>query len=326
MTAELWREAERARAAGDRPAARALLLRLLEASPHHVAALRAMAAISDETGERQRYLQRAGDAAIEESLDIVLSLQDGPMKDKAEALARRALAERPQSERARRVLFDYLRRHGRLSEAATLAPVETELPAVPYALVEQFLPQTRHREVLDFALARRAEFERAMVGGDDKEWKIEPAARIAQAAYDIAPLRQWFMPLVEARLPETLRRLAIAPFEMGELELQLTAYNDGEYYRTHADRDEAGLVRRQLTFVYYFNRTPKAFDGGDLLLYDGDAAAGLFSEKHFARVTPDDNRLILFPSSAQHEVSMVRCPSRAYENSRFTLNGWINRA
>jgi SM-20-related protein len=223
------------------------------------------------------------------------------------------------------VLFDFLRRHGRLAEAEALAPVATALPCVPYVLIEDLLPEARHREVLDFALARRDQFERAMVGGDESEWKIDLQARIAQAAYDIAALRAWFMPLVEARLPEVLRRLGIAPFETGEFELQLTAYNDGEYFRTHVDRDEAGLAKRQLTFVYYFNRAPKAFEGGDLLLYDSDAA-GMFSEKHFTRVTPDDNRLILFPSSAQHEVSMVRCPSRAYEDSRFTLNGWVNRA
>jgi hypothetical protein len=322
--AELWREAEAARAAGDGSAARALLLRLLETSPHHVAALRSLAAISDEPGEREDYDRRAADAAIEESLDIVLSLQDGPMKTKAEALARRALADRPQSDRARRVLFDFLRRHGRLAEAGALAPVATTLPCVPYVLIEDFLPETRYREVLDFALTRRAEFQHAMVGGDESEWTIDPEWRVAQAAYDIAPLRAWFMPLVEVRLPEVLRRLGIAPFEMGEFELQLTAYNDGEYFRAHADRDEESLARRQITFVYYFNRAPKAFEGGDLLLYDGDTTA--FSQRHFTRVTPEDNRLVLFPSSAQHEVSMVRCPSRAYEDSRFTLNGWVNRA
>ncbi|HYC63957.1 MAG TPA: 2OG-Fe(II) oxygenase [Reyranellaceae bacterium] len=333
MTAELWREAEAARAAGDKPAARAVLLRLLEGAPHHVAALKALAALSEDAGERRDLEQRAADAAVEESLAIALSLQDGPLRAKAEALARRAVADRPHSPRAHRVLVDLLRRHGRLAEAEAAARgmpawtgADAPLPAVPYALFEGFLDAQRHREVLDFALARGAAFERAMVGGDDSEWKVEPEARIAQAAYDVAPLREWFMPLIEARLPETLSRLGMAPFTPGELELQLTAYNDGEYYKTHADRDEAGLVKRQLTFVYYFNRTPKAFEGGDLLLYDGDAAANLFSQHHFTRVTPVDNRLIFFPSSAQHEVSMVRCPSRAYEDSRFTLNGWVNRA
>jgi len=79
-----------------------------------------------------------------------------------------------------------------------------------------------------------------------------------------------------------------------------------------------------LTFVYYFNRRPKAFEGGDLALYDGDAAAGLFSNRHFTKVGPVDNRLLVFPSNAQHEVLTVRCPSGAYEDSRFTLNGWFN--
>lgn len=332
MTAELWRDAEAARAAGDNPAARAVLLRLLEASPHHVAALKALAALSDDPGERSAYERRAADAAVEESLDIALSLQDGPLRAKAESLARRAVADRPRSPRAHRVLVDLLRRNGRLAEAEAAAGAmpawtgaDAPLPAAPYVVIEDFLPAARHRQALEFALARQAQFESAMVGGDDSEWKIEPEARIGQAAYDVAPLREWFVPLVMARLPGILERLDIAPFAAGEIELQLTAYNDGEYYRTHADRDEAGLVKRQLTFVYYFNRSPKAFEGGDLLLYDGDPAANLFSQHHFTRVTPIDNRLVLFPSSAQHEVSIVRCPSRAYEDSRFTLNGWVNR-
>lgn len=333
VTAELWREAEAARAAGDKLAARTLLLRLLVDKPHHVAAPKALAALCDDTVERQRYERQAADAMVEENLAIALSLQDGPMRAKAEALARRAVAERPQSPRAHRVLFDFLRRHGRLAEAeaaARAAPAwigpDAPLPAVPYVLIDDFLPTARHREALEFALARRAQFERAMVGGDDHEWKVEPQARIAQAAYDIDPLRQWFVPLVQARLPEILPRLGVAPFEAGDVELQLTAYNDGEYYRTHADRDEGGLVKRQLTFVYYFNRSPKTFEGGDLALYDSDVSAGLFSERHFTKVAPVDNRLLVFPSSAQHEVLMVRCASGAYEDSRFTLNGWVQRA
>ncbi len=332
LTAELWREAEAARAAGDKPAARALLSRLLADKPHHVAALKAMAALAEEAGERRRYDLQIADATVEETLDLVLTLQDGPMQAKAEALARRAVAERAGSPRAHRTLMDFLRRHGRLAEADAVARTappwtgpDAPLAVVPYLVIEDFLPAERHREALDFALARRAQFERAMVGGDDHEWKIEPEARIAQAAYDIDPLRQWFVPLMQARLPEALSKLGMATFESGEIELQLTAYNDGEYYRTHADRDEAGLVKRLLTFVYYFNRQPKGFQGGDLALYDGDAAAGLFSNRHFTKVGPTDNRLLVFPSSAQHEVLMVRCPSGAYEDSRFTLNGWFNR-
>jgi Rps23 Pro-64 3,4-dihydroxylase Tpa1-like proline 4-hydroxylase len=317
---------------GDKPAARALLLRVLEAAPHHVAALKTLALLSEDAGERSGYERRAADAAVEESLDIALSLQDGPLKAKAESLARRAVADRPNSPRARRVLVDFLRRHGRLGEAEAAARgmpawigADAPLPPAPYIVIEEFLPPDRHREALDFALERRSALEEAMVGGDDSEWKVEPEARIAQAAYKVESLGQWFLPLIEARLPDVLKQLGIAPFEAGEFELQLTAYNDGEYYRTHADRDEAGLVKRQLTFVYYFNRAPKAFDGGDLVLYDGDPAANLFSERHFTRVMPVDNRLVMFPSSAQHEVSMVHCTSKAYEDSRFTLNGWVNR-
>jgi hypothetical protein len=330
VTADLWRDAEKARAAGDKPAARALLLRIVAEQPHHVAALKTLTALAASDDERRRYEEKLADATVEADLDIVSFLREQGQTTKAETLARRSIAARPTSPRAHRVLFDLLRAEGRLDDARAMErsmPAWTgegaPLPAATCVLLDDFLPPDRHRAALDFALAQRETVEQAMVVSDSGQWEIDREARVARTAYDVAPLRDWFVPLIEARVAGLAHELQRPAFPLGEVELQFTAYNDGEFYRVHADQDEETLASRRLSFIYYFNRAPKAFTGGDLLLFDTDEKTSLYAMRSFTRVAPRDNRLVVFPSYLQHEVAMVHCPSRAYEDSRFTFNGWI---
>jgi Rps23 Pro-64 3,4-dihydroxylase Tpa1-like proline 4-hydroxylase len=123
-------------------------------------------------------------------------------------------------------------------------------------------------------------------------------------------------------------RPAVAAFAMDDfafesLEMQFTAHNDGDFYKAHRDRGEGGMEHRRLTFVYYFFRQPQAFSGGGLALYDSLSDGSQFNPQGYSLVEPQDNSLILFPSSFWHEVRQVSCPSQGYADSRFTLNGWI---
>jgi Rps23 Pro-64 3,4-dihydroxylase Tpa1-like proline 4-hydroxylase len=42
-------------------------------------------------------------------------------------------------------------------------------------------------------------------------------------------------------------------------------------------------------------------------------------------LTPPQNSIVFFPSSYLHEVMPVSCPSRAFADSRLTVNGWLHR-
>jgi Rps23 Pro-64 3,4-dihydroxylase Tpa1-like proline 4-hydroxylase len=42
-----------------------------------------------------------------------------------------------------------------------------------------------------------------------------------------------------------------------------------------------------------------------------------------AIVQPARNSVVLFPGSLTHEILPVRCPSRNFAHSRFTVNGWL---
>jgi SM-20-related protein len=100
-----------------------------------------------------------------------------------------------------------------------------------------------------------------------------------------------------------------------EIELYVHAYNDGTYFDRHADTHGGGNWRRRISCVYYVHRRPRAFDGGDLVVYDQHGSAHPIPAEH--------NSAIFFPANLLHEVRRVRCPSREFADSRFSINVWI---
>jgi Rps23 Pro-64 3,4-dihydroxylase Tpa1-like proline 4-hydroxylase len=78
-----------------------------------------------------------------------------------------------------------------------------------------------------------------------------------------------------------------------------------------------------ISYVYYFHGTPKRFAGGGLLLYDSAVAADRYDQRAFTRIEPNDNSLVMFPSTAAHEVERVAVESGAMADGRFSVNGWF---
>ena len=133
---------------------------------------------------------------------------------------------------------------------------------------------------------------------------------------------------IDEVLPDVLRELGIDPFPCEKREYQLTASNDGEFFKIHVDRSAAGLPahHRTLTYVYYFYREPKAFTGGDLRVYDTILVGNnRIAALNVQTVMPLQNRIIFFSSLLLHEVQTVYCPSQDFADSRFTFNGWLHR-
>jgi Rps23 Pro-64 3,4-dihydroxylase Tpa1-like proline 4-hydroxylase len=94
----------------------------------------------------------------------------------------------------------------------------------------------------------------------------------------------------------------------------------------HTDAGEK-VKKRSLTYVYYFNRQPRAFRGGDLRVYDDAIRNGKLARADtFHVVEPVHNRIVFFWARTMHEVTRVEVPSHAFADARFTVNGWINAA
>jgi 6-pyruvoyl-tetrahydropterin synthase len=61
-------------------------------------------------------------------------------------------------------------------------------------------------------------------------------------------------------------------------------------------------------------------------LYETELKAGsAISHNNYKTIEPRNNSIVFFDSRCKHEVMPVCCPSRQFEDGRFTLNGWLRR-
>lgn len=131
---------------------------------------------------------------------------------------------------------------------------------------------------------------------------------------------------VRELMPGVLASLNMEPFTISDIEAQLTQHNDGDFYRVHNDNGSPVAATRALTYVYYFYRQPKVFMGGELRIYDTVIKDGFYAAAEtFSLVEPRRNSIVFFQSHSFHEVLPITCPSGAFEDSRFTINGWVRR-
>ncbi|MDC0834816.1 hydroxylase [Leptolyngbya valderiana BDU 20041] len=201
-------------------------------------------------------------------------------------------------------------------------PNPQSIPLDRYVLLENFLSPEENQQALNIAIDRCEQFVSSGTTNQTTNYR--------QSSVLYATLYTEFYHLLKQRilqvLPEVLTQLDRAPFRIAELEMQLTAHNDGGYYKVHNDSGSPETATRQLTYVYYFHRCPKPYSGGELRLYKTDLASGRVVDSDcFTTLEPQNNSIVFFDSRCQHEVMPVRCSSKHFEDSRFTFNGWLRQ-
>ena len=191
-------------------------------------------------------------------------------------------------------------RHRVFRYESFLAPAEVEaLAAHVFALEDRFVPS--------FTSDHDDDYRRSLV--------LDPPA----------DLQRTMIAKVRALMPEVLRGLGVS-FPVGIVECQVTANNDGSFFRVHTDAGDNETRKRELTYVYYFNRTPLAFSGGELRVYDDEVRNGKLARRDtFQTIAPLHNSIVFFHARVMHEVTPVSVPSKAFRDSRFTVNGWVQR-
>jgi len=191
-----------------------------------------------------------------------------------------------------------------------------------YLQFDGFLTPDEQEQLLAYALQQEAAFKPGTVSTNEADY------RESKVQHDIAD-SSWgklFRERLRVYLPQVLRRLNKAPFTIDSIEAQLTAHNEGDYFKVHNDAGDDADMCREVTYVYYFYQEPKQFSGGELLLYDSTVENNVYVRTESCRVIePRNNSLIFFLSFAHHEVLPIRCPSRDFSDSRFTVNGWVRR-
>lgn len=208
-------------------------------------------------------------------------------------------------------------------DAFAISATQTLAQSAPYMRIPGFMPDSARDRIVEFALTKMDKFATSSIksgAGDTNRENLR--IRRSSVMNDLRDLPKTFADDIREIAPDVMRVLDLDPLDEFEMELQLTAHNDGAFYKMHRDNNTASTSRRQLTFVYYFHQHPKRFTGGELRLYDMMQGSEIAAESH-VDIEPEDNCLLLFPSNVPHEVLEVICPSKTFEDSRFTLNGWL---
>lgn len=189
--------------------------------------------------------------------------------------------------------------------------------------IDNFLSHEEHQFALSTALNKADQFVGSKTTTNASDYRRSSIlyATLYPDLYEL--LRQRLIGL----LPTVVQQLGMPSFEPGQVEMQLTAHNDGCFYKIHNDSGSPETATRVLTYVYYFYQEPKRFSGGELRMYETDISGPMVTASdRFETIEPLNNRIVFFDSRCKHEVLPVVCPSRQFDHGRFTLNGWIRRA
>ena len=191
----------------------------------------------------------------------------------------------------------------------------------------EFLAAQELEELTRYTLEREHEFHISEVISPGVEGGVvNPEYRRSRVLMDLGQQGERMLNRIQTALPRVLEKLGIEAFPITRVETQVTASNDGDFFRHHSDNAEEEIARRHLTFVYFFHREPKAFHGGELRLHDSRRENGVWSPTgEYRIIVPEQNQIVFFQSELLHEITPVICPSQAFADSRFTVNGWLHR-
>jgi Rps23 Pro-64 3,4-dihydroxylase Tpa1-like proline 4-hydroxylase len=171
--------------------------------------------------------------------------------------------------------------------------------------LEGFLEPEQNRKILDWAMKHKRYFLTSSVTTK------EDGYRRSKIAYRFP--QELILQKID-QIIEPVKKHFKHEFKNYSVECQMTAHNHGDFFKPHTDNGHY-CTNRLISYVYYFYKQPKPFDGGQLVLYN---------QKGSLTVEPINNSLIFFASSCLHEVLPVHCPGENFSNSRFTINGWIS--
>lgn len=176
-------------------------------------------------------------------------------------------------------------------------------------------------KLIKYVLAKESEFVSTSTSTNAEDY------RRSMVLHSFPEFSELMVNRIKAILPDVLKSLNIPSFPLGEIEAQLTMHNDNNFYKLHNDSGSPDTASRFFTYVYYFYREPKGFSGGELQIYDSKIENNFYvADKTFRTVEPRNNSIVFFLSRYMHEVLRVSCPSKAFADSRFTINGWVRKA
>jgi SM-20-related protein len=200
------------------------------------------------------------------------------------------------------------------------------VPQTPVVIFDEFLVAQELRGLLEFTLAREPYFAHTEVIGGNGQGRRDLDYRRSSVLFDLQGFDRVFSDRLMIFMPQILTGLGIGPFDVSQIEIQLTSTNNSEFFRMHTDNDAPQVARRLVTFVYFFHREPRAFAGGELRIHDSYRSGDRTQASGPYRIVyPQQNQIVFFYSGTLHEILPVGCPTGQFADSRFTVNGWFHQ-
>jgi Rps23 Pro-64 3,4-dihydroxylase Tpa1-like proline 4-hydroxylase len=205
-----------------------------------------------------------------------------------------------------------------------------EKPAILRAncvVLDEFLAPEELADLTRFAISHEADFHASeVVSPSSENGVVNYDHRRSRVLMDLPRHEEIMFERIKTVLPQVLGKLGMPEFEVAGVEAQITASNDGDYFHFHSDNGSDPVACRRLTFVYFFHREPKQFEGGELRIHDAKLEDGAYaSEGSYQTIVPQQNQIVFFPCELLHEITPVSCASQRFSDSRFTLNGWLRQ-
>ncbi len=209
---------------------------------------------------------------------------------------------------------------------AAVAEMPVTLPS-RCVVLDEFLAPQELAELTQFTLQHETNFQVSEVLSPSAEkGVVNYDHRRSRVLMDLERHQGLILERVKSVLPQVLQKLGMQEFSIQAIEAQITASNDGDFFHFHSDNGSERAASRHLTFVYFFHREPRQFEGGELRIHDARLEAGVYvSEGSYQTIVPQQNQIVFFPCELMHEITPVKCLSRLFADSRFTLNGWLRQ-
>jgi SM-20-related protein len=194
-------------------------------------------------------------------------------------------------------------------------------------VLDEFLAPAELADLTRFVLDHEADFKTSeVVSPEAGSGIVNYEHRRSRVLMDLAEYQDMMLERIKSTLPHVLDRLGMENFDIADVEVQATASNDGDFFHFHSDNGSERVASRYLTFVYFFHREPRRFEGGELRIHDSHLEEGAYvSDGSYQTIVPQQNQIVFFPCEMLHEITPVNCASQQFADSRFTVNGWLRR-
>ena len=180
-------------------------------------------------------------------------------------------------------------------------------------VLDEFLSPQELDALTRFTLEHEADFRTSEVispSADSEELGgiVNYEHRRSRVLMDLDQHKELMLNRIKAALPQLLDRLGMEEFSIVDVEAQVTASNDGDFFHFHSDNGSDRVASRYLTFVYFFHREPRQFEGGELRIHDARLENGTYvSAGSYQTIVPQQNQIVFFPCELMHEITPVNC-------------------